>query len=238
MSNSVPTLRVTIRCLVDDLGIDRSYASKDVGDFNHEVCRAFESKRSQSPIGAEKLQPITTDAEVYTLHAGRWRGATWHDQNHDAIWLLGCGYHRSGQKGEVYPYLKDLDSKGALFPTADDYELLFEVQDITFAQALIDEVPRLIERAHERPAEEVAVIIAGRIRVSVVIEIAEEVEALWVAVSLKLLPGEMEIPAEWMPLLLAAFFRDVSSPLELQTAEQLPTRLARSDEMVFVDYRG
>lgn len=238
MSNGGPTLRVTLRCLVDDLGIDGANARRDVRELDHVICRAFEAKRSQSPIGVEKLQPIATDAEVYTLHAGRWRGATWYDEENNAVWLLGCGYHRSGEKDDVYPYLKELDSKGDLFPASKDYELLFEFQDISFAQVLIADVPVLMDKARAHPGTEVTGLIAHRIRVSVVVEMADELEAWWAAVSMQLLPGESETPAEWLSLLLAAFFPDVSNPLELQSAGKLPTRMARSDELVFVHYLG
>lgn len=79
------TLRITIRCLEEDLGLQGADASIPVDSLDHEVCRAFVEKRSQSPAGLEKLQPITTNAEVYTLHAWRWRGATWHDTDNDAV---------------------------------------------------------------------------------------------------------------------------------------------------------
>lgn len=237
MSNSGPTLRVTIRCLIDDLGLDRADARMEVHELEDEVCRAFESRRSQSPIGVEKLQPIETDAEVYTLHAGRWRGATWHDEDNNAVWLLGCAYHRSGEKNDVYPYLKELDSKGELFPVSEDYVLLFELQDTSFAEALIADVPGLMEEARRQPGAEVTGLIGDRIRVSAVVEMADELEAWWVAISMQLLPGESETPPEWLSLLLAAFFPDVANPLELQSAGKLPARLARSDELVFVHYR-
>lgn len=237
MSDGDLLLRITIRCLVEDLGLDRSDVSKSIRELDHEVCQAFDAMRSQSPVGTEKLQPLTTDGEVYTLHAGRWRGATWHDEAQNAVWLLGCGYHRSGERGDVYPYLKDLDLKGELFPTVEDYEILFEQQDRTFAQALLEEVPPLIEQAQGHFGKEVVGLLAGRIRASLVAEREDEIDVLWLSVSMKLLPGETDLPAEWMPLLLAAFFPEVSNPLELQTAQAIPTRTARQDEMVFVYYR-
>lgn len=70
------------------------------------------------------------------------------------------------------------------------------------------------------------------------LEMADELEAWWTAISMQLLPGELETPAEWLSLLLAGFFPDVSNPLELQSGDKLPTRLARADELVFVHYRG
>lgn len=99
-------------------------------------------------------------------------------------------------------------------------------------------MPAILARAKERPEAEVVGLVAERIRVSVVVETANEIEVIWLAVTMRLLPGETELPPEWMPLLLAAFFPDVANPMDLQAARQLPTRDASSNEMVFVNYRG
>lgn len=202
MSDGSPILRVTIRCLVQDLGLSASDARRNVTELDHEVCKAFVSKRSQSTIGIEKLQPITTAAEVYTLHAGRWRGATWHDEASNSVWLL------------------------------------FELQDRTFARALLEVVPPLITLARQEPGQEIVGIVAGRVRTGVLVERADDVEAIWVAISMKLFAGETDLPSEWLPLLLAAFFPEVSSPLELQIAEGMPNRKSSDDEQVFVHYSG
>lgn len=232
-------LKTTIRCLVEDLNLDPETARGPVEEIDHLICRAFVAQRSQSPEGTEKVQPITTNAEVYTLHAGRWRGATWHDRDHDVVWLLGCGYHRSGKVDDVYPYIKSLDAKDQLFPTADDYELLFEEQDRTFAQALIDEAPKLLTDAHERAPEEVRSVLGGTVRVSVWMEIAKGLEVTWLAVSMRFVHGGLEPPEGWLPLILAAFFPDVGDPFEeLHVSDQdLPTRSKEDDELVFAHYR-
>lgn len=230
---------MTIRCLVDDLSVDRDKARAPVQELDHPICRSFVAQRSQSPEGIEKVQPITTNAEVYTLHAGRWRGATWHDRDRDVVWLLGCGYHRSGEVDDVYPYIKSLDAKDQLFPTADDYELLFEEQDRTFAQALIDEAPKLLADARENSPEEVRSLLGETVRVSVWIEVADGLEVTWLAVSMRFIHGGLEPPEGWLPLILAGFFPGVRDPFEeLQVSDQdLPTRAKESDELVFAHYR-
>lgn len=232
-------LKATIRCIVDDLALDPARIRDPVEEIEHPICRAFVAQRSQRPEGTEKVQPITTNAEVYTLHAGRWRGATWHDREHDVVWLLGCGYHRSGEVDDVYPYIKSLDAKDQLFPTADDYELLFEEQDRAFAQALINEAPKLLEDAKQRTAEEVRSTLGGTVRVSVWIEVAEGLDVAWLAVSMRFVHGGLEPPEDWLPLILAAFFPGVGDPFEeLHISDQdLPTRVKEDDELVFAHYR-
>lgn len=238
MADGTPILRVTIRCLVEDLYFGSERANIDVSELDHEVVRAFVEKRSQSPIGIEKVQPLATAAEVYTLHAGRWRGATWHDADNEAVWLLGCGVHRSGERKDVYPYLKDLDAKGLLFPEADDYELLFELQDLTFTKALIEEIPAILEEARVKRGEEVQAVVAGRIQISVLSEATDGLEALWVAVSMRVFSGGAELPVDWIAALLAAFYPRAHDPFDdLHVSENLPTRTKRTDEIIFVEYR-
>jgi hypothetical protein len=64
--------------------------------------------RSQDPKGVEKVQPLQNASEVYTLHAGRWRGATWHDLDNNTVWLLAGRLHRSGAPDDASPNFKDL----------------------------------------------------------------------------------------------------------------------------------
>lgn len=90
-------LRVTARCLEEDLdGTTAADAERPVGELAHELVQKFVSMRSQDPKGVEKVQPLQNASEVYTLHAGRWRGATWHDAGNNAVWLLAGRLHRSG----------------------------------------------------------------------------------------------------------------------------------------------
>lgn len=151
---------------------------------------------------------------------------------------MSCGYHRSGEVGDVYPYIKSLDAKDQLFPTADDYELLFEEQDRAFAQALIDEAPKLLEEVKEISPEEVRSLLGGTVRVSVWMEVAVGPEVTWLAVSMRFVHGGLEPPEDWLPLILAAFFPEVGDPFEeLHVSEQdLPTRGKENDELVFAHY--
>lgn len=123
-----PDLRVTLRSVQDELQLPPEAAKRHPTELDHEICSAFVTQRSQNPIGLEKLQPLTSSIEAYTVHAGRWRRATWHDEEDNVVWLLGFSYHRSGEAGDAYSYLKQLDAKGQLLPTPEDYDLLYELR--------------------------------------------------------------------------------------------------------------
>ncbi len=237
-ADSPPDLRVTLRCIRDELQLPEGDFRKHPSQLTHEICSAFVTQRSQDPRGVEKLQPITSNIEAYTLHAGRWRGVTWHDEEDNVVWLLGFGYHRSGETGDAYPYLKQLDANGNLLPTGADYELLYEMRDAELPQELARLASKLLDIAKSTPGEEVRDVLAGAFPVSLVVEIEDGLEAIWLAVSQRLVRGEIDPPPEWMRFVVAAFFPETSFE-DIQSPEQrLPTREKSPDEVIFVWMRG
>lgn len=215
-----------------------SETSADPREIEHEICSAFVSQRSQDPNGVEKLQPITSNIEAYTLHAGRWRGATWHDKDDNVVWLLGVGYHRSGEASDAYPYLKQLDADGHLLPTEADYERLYELRDSTLCDVLAIHASEILEMARSNVGQEIREVLAGRFRVSVVGEIEDGLEAIWIAVSQRLVKGELDPPPEWLRFVLAAFFPEASFEDIHSPEQKLPTREKTPDEVIFVWIRG
>jgi hypothetical protein len=87
----------------------------------HPLIAAFVERRGQSPEGQEAIQLPASRATVYSLHAGRWRGLTWWEEDLGIVWLLGAGYHRSGERSDAYAALKRRDETDDLFPTEQDY---------------------------------------------------------------------------------------------------------------------
>jgi len=227
-------LRITVRCLDEDLGLDENKVNAPLSEIDDPVVQAFDGQRSQSPIGLEKVQPLTSKVEVYSLHAGRMRGATWHDEAEDVVWLLASAIHRSGARDDAYPYFKKLDADGHLLPDREDYELLFASESRNFATSLIDEVPQLIAEARAQPGSEVRGILADRVRIRLVYEEEQNVAALWVAISMKLIPGEVEMDETWASVALASLFPEVRNPLEeLAAGDEWPTGARSPDEVVF-----
>ena len=226
-------LRITLRCLTGDINCRREDAYRPVEDLDHEVCKAFIAKRSQSPVGTDKVQPLNSNVQVYTLHAGRWRGVTWHDQEEDIVWLLGCRFHRSGEREDAYPFFKDLDAAERLLPTEEDYLIHFDLQERELPARLQEVAQEILERARRRRGEELREVIGGTFPVSVVVERENELEQVWVAVSQRLLGGEIQPPPEWLRFIVAAFFPDAPFDALQSPSEGFPTRAVGPDEIVF-----
>jgi len=125
-------LRVTHRCLEEDLGRPCSKPFEELSE--HEIITAFVNRRADSPIDTRVVAPLTSRQTVYRLAYGhRHRGATWHDSANRVIWLLAYGQHEFEQQGDAFPYFKDLDARGKLFPSQADYRDLFRDRDRRFA---------------------------------------------------------------------------------------------------------
>lgn len=237
MERQAPELRVTLRCCIEDLGLSREEAANPT-EIDHDLVRKFLQLRSQDPEGTEKVQPLDNASEVYTLHAGRWRGATWHDRTNDVVWLLGGGVHRSGEHDDAYPKFKQLDSADRLLPTQADYELFFEAEDRSFSEALMEEAPRLLEEAREARPDEVRCLLAGKVPVSVAVLREESIEAVYLAVSMKLERDGLQPPSDWFEALWAAFFPWINDPLtDLSVEEAIAGRDVAADEIVYAALR-
>jgi hypothetical protein len=79
-------------------------------------------------------------------------------------------------------------------------------------------------------------IIGGRIRVRVVCE-AGDPPMLTVAISQRLFPGEMPVPADWVVRVAAAFLPE-TSPERLSVAFDLAGQQLQPDEVAFCDFVG
>ncbi|MGZ5297944.1 MAG: hypothetical protein ACXWEZ_13620 [Actinomycetota bacterium] len=229
-------LRATIRCLEEDIeGTTAADAERPVEDLEPELVRKFVSMRSQDPKGLEKVQPLENASEVYTLHAGRWRGATWHDRENEAVWLLAGRFHRSGAADDAYPHFKGLDAESRLLPTAGDYELLFAIQTRSFVDDVMEKSPTIVEEARRRSPAEVEAVL-GTVPVSVAVVIEDEIEFVYLAVMMsKWTEDGPEPPANWTAILWAAFFPWVTDPIaEIDTETEMAGRPAKEGELIYV----
>ena len=229
-------LRVTIRCLGEDLeGTTAEDAERHVQELSNELVRKFVSMRSQDPKGTEKVQPLENASEVYTLHATEWRGATWHDRDHDVVWLLAGRLHRSGKPDDAYPHFKALDADDRLLPTVKDYELLFAIQARSFVDDVMEKAPAILEEARRRaPAELEAVV--GVVPISVAVVVEDGIEFVYLAVKMSGWTADgPEPPTNWTTILWAAFFPWVTDPItEIDSEREIAGRPAKDDELIYV----
>ena len=106
----------------------------------HALLEAFYARREQSSVGQETIEGLQANIVAYSLHAGRWRGLTWHDTEFAVVWLLAGRYHRSGERDDSYPHFRGL-ARHQLLPTEEDYERVFDREAQSFAETVVGDVP-------------------------------------------------------------------------------------------------
>ena len=231
--------RVTRRCLTDDLGLPAESVDLTIDELAaaSEVVAAFRERRAEmGSAGQEPIRSLLPDVVAFSLHVGRRRAATWHHREAGVIWLLAVGYHREGHVDDAYAHFGRLKAAGRLLPDRDDMLAFVRSQAPTLARSLLTDVPELVGAAREHPGVIQSGVIGGRIRVRVVSEPGDP-PMLTLAISQRLFPGEMQVPADWLVRVAAAFLPD-TPPERLSVAFDLAGQGLQSDEIAFCDFVG
>lgn len=219
-------LRITKRCLTEDLNRAEDATFEDVAD--HPIVKAFVRERRDKFEGSSRVEPIKSGKAISVLrHQHEHRGGTWHDEGeNEVIWLVAYGRHESGVPGDFFPRCKELDQAGDLLPTHTDYEALYRERDLRLARRLLVEPPLLLKRARESGKEESAQI-GGRYGTGVSIEIADDVEGISVAFDTR---GEDFYRI--LPVLLPAFVSGASLG-DWSDLDRMPSRELAKFEIGF-----
>src|SRR5947207_8331495 len=229
--------RVTRRCLTEDLGLPADSVDHTIDELAtaSDVIAAFRNRRAEmgSP-GQEPIRSLLPDVVAFSLHVGRRRGATWHHREAGVMWLLAVGYHREGHVDDAYAYFARLKAAGRLLPDRDDMLAFIRSQAPTLARSLLNDVPALVATAREHPGVIHSETIGRRIRVRVVCEDGDPA-MLTVAISQRLFPGEMPVPADWLVRVAAAFLPD-TPPERFSIAFDLAGHQLQPDEVAFCDF--
>lgn len=215
-------LRITRRCLVEDLGAAEDATLEAISDLP--IVRAFLRERRTKIEGTRRIEPLRSGREVWVLTQGqRDRGGTWFERDRNVIWLVASGHHESGSPDDFYPFCKALDKNGRLAPSKSDYESLFIDQDARFAARILIEAPILRKNAREAGGE-VSAQIGGQFGVAVAIEVADDLQEMTVAFDLRSLGV-----AQYIPAILAALEADG----EWERADRMPSRALEHYEEAF-----
>lgn len=174
--------RLTIRCLTEDLGEQLPPTEADLGSLDHALMEEVRRLAPSSPESQKRILAIKTPM-VYRVRHSNWRGATWVDEEHGVVWLLGAAMRREDSADDAFEYFEDLWKTGRLLPTEDDLVRDRLEETVRFINAVAEEVPGWIEEAWRNPREEVEARLAGRIDVLLYSDQSGGVEELWVAVS-------------------------------------------------------
>lgn len=213
-------LRVTRRCLVEDLEVDVDSSFEDL--LGIAIIKAFVKKRAQRTDDTRQVSPLTCGKPVWVLARGSdHRAGTLFDEAERVVWLVAYRRHRSGAADDFFPYCKALDTEGKLLPDAPDYEGLLRDRDVRFAFAIRIEAPLILKKARTSGIEQRATI-GGSYGVCVALEAADDLEAISVAFKAG------TVPRDYIPIVLAAFKAG-----HWDAAYSMPSRELQQDECAF-----
>jgi hypothetical protein len=219
-------LRITQRCLSEDLGVDVRTPFEDL--CKHEIVKALISDRARTPEGGKTVGPQAGDKTLYRLGYGDdHRGATWYDRDHDVVWL--CAYHgrhRSGDPDDAIPYFDRLIAERRIRPQEEDFAALFEERDAWFVDLAPSEAQALLAAARENPGEEQSGMVGGEALVGVVVEVVEILSETYVAFYVG------EIGYARFVILLAAFYPGAQFTDWIES-DSFPTRSLREGEVCY-----
>ncbi len=176
-------LRITARCLRDDLGAEGDASFEAVE--GHEIVKAFKSDRFERSTDTRQVSQIRTGVDVWVLSRGHdHRGATVHDAQEHVIWLVAYGRHRSGAPDDFFPYCRSLAAADELLPTDEDYERLMRERDRRFVETIAVEAAHVLDQARST-GEEQRATLGGRFGSEVAVEVDDELEAEAITVALR-----------------------------------------------------
>lgn len=190
-------LRITGRCLAEDLGVDAQASFESL--LGQDIVRGLVGKRAAAPTGGEEFTGHGTGLSLQKLRFRDQRGATWYEEEKAVVWLLACGLHRSGDPDDAYPYMERLGQEGRLIPTDSDYEALFDDRAERAAEVVVEEAQELLSAAREQASIEQVGVLGEQAPVSVVVEMTDGVEEVCIAFSVTV------VPPAWVTLIPAWF---------------------------------
>lgn len=130
----------------------------------------------------------------------------------------------------------DLARDEVLLPDEADYDAYLEEDLLTFAKAMVEEVPRLVLEAEQRKGEVIEGTLAERIPVRLYRDPDDEAPLLTVAIRTQTysMPGTLVLNPTWFERVVLAFFRQY--PADLSTADALGDEDLREGESAFCDF--
>lgn len=239
-------LRITKRCLLADLGFREDDTDVEIADLAErgtqgaDLLRTFLDKRGASPeaIDEDELSGLVEGTpRMYPLRrGGRQRGLTWYDESENQIvWLVAAHHaHRSGEPTDSYVYLRGL-SRADLLPSREDMRVLRTERANQAADAIWDDVPRLMAEAGRQRNVEVRGHV-GRVPIGMLMT-DHAPPHLYLAVSKSWEVEGANPPEIWLFALLArcynhAYEDEGSLPLD----HSMPNREVTLDEEIYADF--
>jgi len=226
--------RPTIRCLVDDLGIELPGLDADLGDIDHPLMEEVRRLAPTSPQGQKRILAIDHPL-VYRIRVSDYRGVTWVDEEHDIVWLCAARRREEGSEGDAYRYFQHLHEQGNLLPADDDYLRDRAEAAIRLQRGLTAELLALVDQALATPGTEYRQDLGDWLPCRVLVLESGGVQEIWCALGTRAIDGTGVKP-QLRDLLFAALERHVA-PAIFEPRTDWPTGPVGWAEVVVLGLR-
>lgn len=210
--------RPTTRCLRDDLGLALPTVDVDLGTLDHPLLDEARRIAPAAPRGQKRILAINPPL-VYRLRHGRWRGATWLEEDAARFWLLAGAQRAAGSRDDAYELFVALHEAGQLLPTADDRQRDVFERDARVLAAAEVAAQHGLEAAAATPGGDVAIRFAELIDARLLLPAAGD--EVWVAIATRAADGGFV--AEALRELLFAIVFDAAGAEVWETRPDWPS---------------
>ena len=97
------SVRPTLRCLTDDLGLKIPPIDDPLDELDHPVLRKANQQFAELSRSRERISSIDA-AVLFKVKAQRWRGAVWIDTT-GRSWMVAAGWREAGSQNDFYEAL-------------------------------------------------------------------------------------------------------------------------------------
>jgi hypothetical protein len=211
--------RPTIRCLVEDLGIELPDLGTDLGDVDDPWMGELRRIAPESPTGQKRILSIDNPL-VYRLRVSSERGATWVDAE-GVVWLCAVRRREEGSDEDAFEWFAKLHRARRLLPTDDDRLRDKSEEALRLFERLRGDLFALVDGARAEPGVEHEADLGGWLPSRAIVFGSGGVEEIWCAISVRASDGNF-IRGETRDLLFAAL-EDHLSPVEFEARGDWPT---------------
>ncbi|MGI8609759.1 MAG: hypothetical protein ACR2MY_11110 [Candidatus Dormibacteria bacterium] len=175
-------VRVTIRCLIEDLGTAVPPLAEPISAVDQPLMDEARRVAPTAPQGQKRILSIG-HPPVYRLRHSNQRAATWLDRDAGILWVLAIARREDDSDEDAFAHFSRLHADGRLLPTDDDRARIeFEQGHRLFTRIRSDLVV-VLARTREHREDEIRVDLAGFLSVRVYSALDGKLEELWMAVS-------------------------------------------------------
>lgn len=211
--------RPTIRCLIEDLGIEVPDLADDLGELDDPWIAELRRIAPTSPTGQKRILAIDHPL-VYRLRVSSERGATWLDDD-GVVWLCAVRRREEGSDDDAFEWFAELHRGGRLLPTDDDRLRDQAEEALRSFRRLRAALFELVDVERNDQGNEHGMDLDGWLPARALVYRGKGVEEIWCAVSVRAVDGNFIRPA--LRDLLFAALEEHLAPAVFEARNDWPT---------------